>query len=161
MSSWELRRSSSGRQCIILACQVSSNRGLIGSRLRVILFDVAFLLVLVFGALCLPIWLGIATPSRTEKLPEGVTYTLQHDGKTKDWRGLSWEKLDQNPIMQAQWSKLGYTKETAADIITMPFNYDIDIGGVILTGSVILAYFLFLLVMSEREFKQVIAEKFD
>lgn len=74
---------------------------------------------------------------------------------------MSWEKLDQNPIMQAQWSKLGYTKETAADIITMPFNYDIDIGGVILTGSVILAYFLFLLVMSEREFKQVIAEKFD
>jgi len=43
----------------------------------------------------------------------------------------------------------------------MPFNYEIDIGGVILTGVVILAYFLFLLGMSEREYKQVIAEKFD
>lgn len=125
------------------------------------LFDVAFLLVLVFGALFLPIWLGIATPSRTEKLPQGVTYTMQADGKTKDWHGLSWEALGQNPTMQAQWSKLGYTKETAADIITMPFDYEIDIGGVILTGVVILAYFLFLLGMSEREYKQVIAEKFD
>ena len=125
------------------------------------LFDVAFLLVLVFGALFLPIWLGIATPSRTEKLPQGVTYTMQADGKTKTWNGLSWEKLGQNPTMQAQWSKLGYTKETAADIITMPFNYEIDIGGVILTGVVILTYFMFLLGMSEREYKQVIAEKFD
>lgn len=124
------------------------------------LFDVAFLLALVFGALFLPIWLGIATPSRTEKLPVGVSYTTEKDGKTKDWKGLTWDKLGQNPTMQAQWVKLGYTKESAADIITMPFDYEIDVGGVILTGVVILAYFLFLLKMSEREYKQVIAEKF-
>ena len=46
------------------------------------LFDVAFLLALVFAALFLPIWLGIAVPSRIEKLPAGVTYTLKAD-KTK------------------------------------------------------------------------------
>lgn len=124
------------------------------------LFDVFFLLALVFATLFIPIWLGIAVPSRVEKLPDGVTYTLKDD-KTKEWHGLTWEKLNQNPTMQAQWEKLGYTKETAADIITMPFDYDIDTLGVVITGLVILGYFIFLVVVSNREYKQVIAEKFD
>ncbi len=124
------------------------------------LFDVGFLLALVFGALFLPIWLGIAVPSRVEKLPEGVTYTKAADGM-KTWQGLTWEKLGQNPTMQAQWTKLGYTKETAADIITQPFDYTIDVAGVAITAGVILAYFLFLMFMSDKEYKQVIAEKFD
>jgi hypothetical protein len=63
--------------------------------------------------------------------------------------------------MQAQWVKLGYTKETAADIITQPFDYTIDVAGVAITGIVILGYFVFLMVVSGREYKQVIAEKFD
>ncbi len=124
------------------------------------LFDVGFLLALVFGALFLPIWLGIAVPSRVEKLPDGVTYTKAADGM-KNWQGLTWEKLGQNPTMQAQWTKLGYTKETAADIITQPFDYTIDVAGVAITAGVILAYFLFLMFMSDKEYKQVIAEKFD
>lgn len=124
------------------------------------LFDVAFLLVLVFATLFLPLWLGIAVPSRVEKLPEGVTYTVGADG-AKTWEGLSWEKLGQNPTMQAQWEKLGYTQETAADIITMPFDYTIDTLGLVVTGLVILGFFIFLVVMSDREYKQVIAEKFD
>jgi predicted PurR-regulated permease PerM len=124
------------------------------------LFDVAFLLALVFGALFLPIWLKIAVPSRVEKLPDGVSYQTATDG-TKTWSGLSWEKLGQNPTMQAQWEKLGYTMETAADIITMPFDYDIDAVGVAVTAVVVIGYFLFMLFMSEKEYKQVIAEKFD
>ena len=124
------------------------------------LFDVAFLLALVFGALFLPIWLKIAVPSRVEKLPDGVSYTSGADG-AKTWTGLSWEKLNQNPVMQAQWEKLGYTKESAADIITQPFDYTIDTSGVVITALVILGYFIFMLVMSEREYKQVVAEKFD
>jgi len=124
------------------------------------LFDVGFLLALVFGALFLPIWLGIAVPSRVEKLPEGVTYTKAADGM-KTWQGLTWEKLGQNPTMQAQWTKLGYTKETAADIITQPFDYTIDVAGVAITAGVILAYFLFLMFMSDKEYKEIIAEKFD
>jgi predicted PurR-regulated permease PerM len=124
------------------------------------LFDVAFLLALVFGSLFLPIWLKIAVPSRVEKLPDGVTYTSAADG-SKTWTGLSWEKLNQNPVMQAQWEKLGYTKESAADIITQPFDYTIDTSGVVVTAVVILGYFIFMLVMSEKEYKQVVAEKFD
>jgi len=124
------------------------------------LFDVACLLALVFGALFLPIWLKIAVPSRVEKLPAGVTYQTAADG-TKTWSGLSWEKLGQNPTMQGQWEKLGYTKEQAADIITQPFQYDIDIVGIASTAVVVIGYFVFMLFMSEREYKQVIAEKFD
>jgi len=63
--------------------------------------------------------------------------------------------------MQAQWEKLGYTVETAADIITQPFDYTIDTAGVVITGVVIIGFFVFLIVMSDREYRQVIAEKFD
>lgn len=125
------------------------------------LFDVAFLLALVFAALFLPLWLKIAVPSRVEKLPEGVSYTMAADGTTKQWSGLTWEKLGQNPTMQAQWEKLGYTLESAADIITQQFDYTIDTAGVVITGVVIIGFFVFLIVMSDREYRQVIAEKFD
>ena len=63
--------------------------------------------------------------------------------------------------MQAQWEKLGYTLETAAEIITQPFDYTIDTVGVLITGVVIIGFFVFLIVMSDREYRQVIAEKFD
>jgi predicted PurR-regulated permease PerM len=124
------------------------------------LFDVATLLALVFGALFLPIWLKIAVPSRVEKLPPSVTYQMQTDG-SKKWSGLTWEKLGQNPTMQQQWKKLGYSKEQAADIITQPFKYDVDIAGIGMTALVVVGYFVFMLVMSNKEYKQVIAEKFD
>jgi hypothetical protein len=124
------------------------------------LFDVTFLLALVFATLFLPIWLGIAVPSRVEKLPAGVSYKLAADGTTKQWTGLTWEKLGQNPTMQEQWKKLGYTPESAADIITMPFDYSIDAEGLAVTILVIIGYFIFLTVMSDREYKQVVAEKF-
>jgi predicted PurR-regulated permease PerM len=124
------------------------------------LFDVAFLMALLFGALFLPIWLGIAAPSRVEKLPDGVSYTTAADG-TKTWTGVTWEKLGQNPTMQAQWEKMGYTQDTAAEIITQPFDYTIDIAGVLATAVVIIGYFAFMLVVSDKEYKQVIAEKFD
>jgi predicted PurR-regulated permease PerM len=123
------------------------------------LFDVAFLLALVFAALFLPLWLKIAVPSRVEKLPEGVSYSVAADG-TRQWTGLSWEKLGQNPTMQAQWEKLGYKLESAAEIITQPFDYTIDTVGVLITGVVIIGFFVFLIVISDREYRQVIAEKF-
>jgi hypothetical protein len=125
------------------------------------LFDVAFLVALVFAALFLPIWLKIAVPSRVEKLPAGVSYTTDKDGTTKHWTGVTWDKLGQNAVMQAQWKKLGYDQDSAAAIITQPFDYTIDVAGVAITGVVILGYFIFLLVMSDKEYKQVIAEKFE
>jgi hypothetical protein len=126
--------------------------------------DVGLLLVLVFLALFLPLWLQIAVPSRVEKLPAGVTYTTATaaDGTTsKTWTGLTWEALGQNPTMQAQWQKLGYTAESAADIITQPFQYDIDYGGIAITAIVILGYYVFVLWASKKEYAEVIREKFE
>ena len=122
--------------------------------------DVIFLLALVFLALFVPLWLQIAVPSRIERLPANVTYTAAADG-TRTWTGLTWEALGQNPTMQAQWEKLGYSVEGAAEIITQPFDYTIDYVGIVITAVVILGYFAFMLRMSEKEYRQVIAEKFD
>lgn len=122
--------------------------------------DVTVLLVLIFLALFVPVWLKIAIPSRVEKLPAGVTYTVAEDG-TKAWTGLSWEALGQNPTMQQQWEKLGHTVDTAADIITQPFDYSFDWLGVIGMAVLIGGYFAFLLIYSAKEYRQVIAERFD
>lgn len=128
------------------------------------IFDVALLLILVFLALFVPLWLQIAVPSRVEKLPPGVSYqtTTDASGATvKQWTGLSWEALGQNPTMQQQWEKLGYTVESAADIITQPFEYDIDYLGIIATAIVILGYYVFMLWASKKEYREVIREKFE
>src|SRR5215813_11410196 len=95
--------------------------------------DVIVLLALIFGALFLPVIANIAQPARVEKLPAGVSYVAAADG-TKTWTGLTWEALGQNPVMQQQWEKLGYTvdgsgtedNKSAADIITQPFDYTLD-----------------------------------
>jgi len=128
------------------------------------IFDVVLLLVLVFGALFVPLWLEIAVPSRVEKLPDGVTYQTATDAsgaETKSWTGLTWESLGQNPTMAGQWEKLGYTPETAADIITQPFEYDIDYLGIFITAVVILGYYVFVISMSNKEYREVIREKFE
>ena len=122
--------------------------------------DVIVLLVLIFAALFVPVWAKIAVPSRVEMLPAGVSYVAAEDG-TKTWTGLTWEALGQNPTMQQQWEKLGYTVESAADIVTMPFDYTIDwlglVGMIVLIGG----YYVFMLWHSEKEYKQVITEKFQ
>lgn len=122
--------------------------------------DVIVLLALIFLALFVPVWAKIAVPARVERLPVGVSYVSAEDG-TRTWTGLTWEALGQNPVMQQQWEKLGYTVESAADIITQPFDYTIQWGGLI--GMIVLigGYYVFLLWYSEKEYKQVIAEKFD
>ena len=122
--------------------------------------DVIVLLVLIFLAHFVPVWAKIAVPARVEKLPAGVSYVAAEDG-TKTWTGLTWEALGQNPTMQQQWEKLGYTVESAADIITQPFDYTIQWGGLIGMILLIGGYYVFLLWHSEKEYKQVIAEKFD
>jgi hypothetical protein len=129
------------------------------------IIDVVLLLFLVFLALFLPLWMEIAVPSRVEKLPDGVTYQTATDAatgaETKTWTGLSWASLGQNPTMQAQWEKLGYTPESAAEIITQPFQYDIDYEGIGITAIVILGYYVFVLWASKKEYREVIREKFE
>src|SRR3546814_3960072 len=73
------------------------------------IFDAVFLMVLVFLALFLPLWLKIAVPARERVLPDGVflSETADTDGSlVQTWEGLSWEAIGQNPTMQGQWAKL-------------------------------------------------------
>jgi hypothetical protein len=138
--------------------------------------DVALLLVFVFAALFVPVkpalqpqwltdYLSQVAVGRKEVLPTGVTYTTATDATsgatTKTWTGLTWESLNQNPTMQKQWEKLGYTPESAADIITQPFDYSIDVSGLLLTIVVIAGYYGFVLWASKKEYREVIREKFE
>lgn len=109
------------------------------------IFDSVFLLVLVYVTLFAPLVLGLTGGGTFSTKPEQVT----------------WETLGQNDAMQAQWEKLGYTPESAADIITERFDYTINPIMLIVTGLVILGYFVFMLKVSEKEYREVIAEKFD
>ncbi|GGO59358.1 hypothetical protein SAMN05444398_10991 [Roseovarius pacificus] len=109
------------------------------------LFDSAFLLVLVYVALFIPLILGLTGAGSTTHIPEEV----------------NWDTLGQNPTMQAQWEKLGYTPDSAAEIISTRFDYTINPILLAITAIVIIGYFVFLVKVSDKEYREVIREKFD
>jgi hypothetical protein len=108
------------------------------------LFDTAFLLVLVYAALFAPLVLGLGGG--------GTTVT--------DVAEKTWAALGQNQVMQQQWDKLGYTAEQAADIITKRFDYSINPIALIATAVIIIGYFVFVVRFSDKEYREVIAERF-
>lgn len=107
--------------------------------------DVIVLLVLSIGALYIPLWLGLAGSS---KLP------LEADNPT-------WESLGQNAVMVERWEALGYDPASAHDMITARFDYSFTWGALALMVVVIVGYFLMMLRLSEKEYREVIAEKFE
>lgn len=109
------------------------------------LFDSAFLLAMVYVALFLPLVLGLTGAGSTTQMPDEI----------------NWETLGQNATMQAQWEKLGHTPETAAEIITTRFDYTINPLLLAITAIVIIGYFVFLVKVSDKEYREVIREKFD
>lgn len=108
------------------------------------LFDTLFLLLLVFGALFAPIWLGLAAGSKT------VT----------DLAGKSWKDLGQNETMQAAWEKLGQTSDTAAAMIGSKFDYTFDVTALVATALVVIGYFYIVVHFSKIEYRDVIDERF-
>jgi len=140
-------------------------------------FDAAVILVLVFLALLVPLELELAGAEKGDWLPGNVTTEQSADGATilksdnglvktiaadgtVTFENLSWEALQQNAVMQAQWGKLGYDLQGAAEAITKRYDYTFDWLWLILTLAAIGGYFLFLVKQSDREYRQVIAEKF-
>ena len=109
------------------------------------IFDSVILLILIYVVLLLPIVFGLTAGNTVTQMPETVT----------------WESLGQNPTMVAQWEKLGFTMEEAAEIISERFDYSFTAGPLILTAVVVVGYFVMLLIMSDKEYKDVISEKFD
>lgn len=124
------------------------------------IIDAALVLIAVFLALWVPLALNLAGASTRTILPAGVTQQTAADG-TVTFPGATWENLGQNAVMQKQWEALGYDVNSAAALITQWFDYSFSWSMLVLTTIAVVAYFGFLLVYSDKEYKEVIAEKFD
>lgn len=108
--------------------------------------DVIVLLVLAIGALYIPLWLGLAGSA--------------HIANTQD--NPTWESLGQNPTMVEKWNQLGYaTPESAAEMITGRFDYSFSILSLLVMIVVVVGYYVIMLRFSEKEYRDVISEKFD
>jgi hypothetical protein len=74
----------------------------------------------------------------------------------------TWESLGQNPVMVEKWNQLGYEDPAAAaDLITARFDYSFSITSLLVMIIVIVGYYAIMLRFSEKEYRDVIAEKFD
>jgi hypothetical protein len=107
--------------------------------------DIVFVVVAIFVALWLPLKMGLAGAAKSIDKIESPT----------------WETLGQNATMSSIWEKLGYTPATAHDIIQNKFHYVIDWPTLIIMAAALIAYFVFLFRASDREYRDVIGEKFD
>jgi hypothetical protein len=107
-------------------------------------FDSLFLLVLVFAALFAPLYLGLAGGGKV----------------TVDFADASWAGMGQNEAMIAAWEKLGYTAESARDIIASRFDYAFDPISAGVTAVVVIAYFYIAVHFSKVEYRDVISERF-
>ncbi|MBP27800.1 hypothetical protein [Methylobacterium sp.] len=108
------------------------------------IFDALLMLVLVFITLYLPLWL---------KLAGGGTTTTEYPNP-------SWQALGQNPVMAAQWEKLGFSAEKAASIVGTRFDYSFNWISLAFTALIMVGYFIFMFVYSDHEYRDVIAERF-
>lgn len=109
------------------------------------LVDVIILMGLTFGALYVPLFLGLAGGSKS--VPEGAPTT--------------WEGMGQNATQIAQYEALGFTDPAAiSGIINARFDYSFSWGALAVMILVILAYYTLVLRFSEQEYREVIAEKF-
>ena len=109
------------------------------------LFDVVVLMTLTFGALYIPLFMGLAGGSKS--VPEGAPTT--------------WEGMGQNATQIAQYNALGFTDPAAvSDIINARYDYSFSFGALAVMIVVIVAYYALVLRFSEKEYRDVIAEKF-
>lgn len=109
------------------------------------LADSLFLLALVVATLFVPLILGLAGGGKT----------------TVEFQDKSWAGMGQNATMQGQWEKLGFTPETAADLISSRFDYSFSIPALLITAAVVIFYFIFVVRVSDVEYRDVISERFD
>ena len=108
--------------------------------------DIIFVVAAIFLDLWLPLQAGWAGVSRSIVKIENPT----------------WEALGQTPAQVEQWVKLGFADAAAAhDIIQNKFDYTIDWVQLIILAVVIAGYFIFLFRASDKEYREVIAEKFN
>ena len=109
------------------------------------IFDVLVLLVLTVGALYLPLYMGLAGSAASPTPQDNPT----------------WESLGQNATMVERWNALGYADPASAqDIITSRFDYSFSAISLVVMVVVLVGYFVMMFRLSDREYREVIAEKF-
>lgn len=111
-------------------------------------FDSIFILVLVYLSLMAPLVLDFSSADETS-----TEVAIEVAAPT-------WESLGQNATMQAQWEKLGINEEEAAVMINDKFDYSIDPIALLITLLVLVGYWVFMLKVSDKEYREVINEKF-
>jgi protein-S-isoprenylcysteine O-methyltransferase Ste14 len=107
--------------------------------------DIIVVVGAIFLALWFPLYMGWAGNSKVTEKIENPT----------------WETLGQTPAQVEQWNKLGYADAAAAhDIIQSKWDYTINWPQLILLAFALIAYFVFLFRASDKEYREVIDEKF-
>ncbi len=120
------------------------NQGMFGQ-----IFDSILILLLVYASLMLPLLM-----KESDKPTEAPAATAEA-------AKVTWESLGQNAVEQAQWVKLGYDPDKAATLINSRFDYTINPMMLIITIFVVVGYFVIILKVSDKQYREVIAEKFD
>lgn len=108
--------------------------------------DIIFVVAAIFLALWFPLymeWAGISKVMQTIANP-------------------TWEALGQTPAQVEQWVKLGFADAAAAhDIIQNKWDYSINWLQLGLLTVALVGYFVFLFRASDKEYREVIDEKFN
>ena len=122
------------------------------------IFDSLVMLVLVFYALQAPEM--ISNWRHKAEAATQASAAAPAEAANAAAPAVTWEQLGQNATMQAAWEKLGKDPAAAKVIIDAKFDYSIDIVKLVSVAALIAFYFFFMLTMSTKEYKEVIAEKF-
>ena len=108
-------------------------------------FDIAVVVGAIFLALWFPLYMGWAGNSKVMEVVADPT----------------WETLKQTPAQVEQWVKLGFADAAAAhDIIQNKWDYTINWLQLIFLTIALVGYFVFLFKASDKEYREVIDEKF-
>jgi predicted PurR-regulated permease PerM len=127
---------------------VPPEQGLFG-----MVIDSLLMLVLVFFALKAPAYMAsLEAPAAVPEVTEAAA-----GPETPP----TWAELGQNPTMQAAWEKLGKDPAAAKAIIDNRFDYTVDVPKLVLIVVLVAGYFFFMLRVSDQQYRDVIAEKFD
>lgn len=108
--------------------------------------DSIFILALVYASLYIPLWMNSAAAPGAAAAAATTKPT--------------WESLHLSAVVQEQWVKLGFDAEKASALIDTKFDYTIDPLMLLITIGVIVGYFVYMVKASDKQYREVIAEKF-
>lgn len=116
--------------------------------------DSFLMLVLVFCALEAPGWIA------EYRAAQEVAVSTE-ESMTEATAAVTWEELGQNATMQFAWEALDIDPTAAEVIINDRFDYTINVLKLLFVIVLLVVYFGYMLTKSNKEFKEVISEKFD